>query len=109
MVANTSIMAHRDAELEGGGDHLIGLKLQIGCLRALMEFAKNDLISYRVLLAQTIYQVLVLAVQPVVPSLIYRLAQHSVTSLFLLTQFKIRSRAMRWQPDSCGRIDSCVT
>ncbi len=25
MVANTSIMAHRDAELEGGGDHLIGL------------------------------------------------------------------------------------
>jgi hypothetical protein len=24
MVANTSIMAHRDAELEGGGDHLIG-------------------------------------------------------------------------------------
>jgi hypothetical protein len=23
MVDNTSIMAHRDAELEGGGDHLI--------------------------------------------------------------------------------------
>jgi hypothetical protein len=28
MVANTSIMAHHDAELEGGGDHLIGLYIR---------------------------------------------------------------------------------
>ena len=82
-----------------------GLKLQIGCLRALMEFAKNDLISYRVLLAQTIYQVLVLAVQPVVPSLIYRLTQPYYNQ-FLAIRLKNRLRAMGWQPDSSGRIDS---
>jgi len=29
MVDNTSIMAHRDAELEGGGDHLIDRLLEV--------------------------------------------------------------------------------
>ena len=75
-----------DEAQRGSGCTLIsGLKLQIRCLRALMEFAKNDLISYRVLLAQSIYQVLVLAVRPVVPSLIYRLAQPSVASFWLFS------------------------
>jgi len=38
MVHNISIMAHRDAELEGGGDHLIGLLWSISLL-SLMESA----------------------------------------------------------------------
>jgi hypothetical protein len=39
-----------DEVRRGFGCTLIsGLELQIGCLRALMEFAKNDLISHHVL------------------------------------------------------------
>jgi len=42
MVDNTSIMAHRDAELEGGGDHLIdrlldGFSLHAGVAAKLMN------------------------------------------------------------------------
>jgi hypothetical protein len=44
-------------------------------LRALMEFAKNDLIFHHALFAQSIYQVCVLAVQPAVPSLVNLPAQ----------------------------------
>lgn len=49
--------------------------MQTECLRALMEYAKNDLISHHALQALSIYQVRVLAVQPVVPSHGYLLAQ----------------------------------
>jgi hypothetical protein len=48
----TSGLARRfsDEARRGIGCTLIsGLKLQIGYLRALMEFTKNDLISYRML------------------------------------------------------------
>jgi len=45
------------------------------CLRALMDLAKNNLISCHALEAQSIHQVYVLAVRPVVPSFVYQLAQ----------------------------------
>jgi hypothetical protein len=52
-----------------------------------MEYAKNDLISHHALAALSIYQVCVLAVQPVVPSHFYLLAQpflkHRVNSRFV--------------------------
>lgn len=96
MVDNISIMAHHDAELEGGGDHLIGLSVEVLIrLLALMNCAHVPLISYTASKAQACLRLEHVGLTDQHHVLLQSLQVGFNSSFFVLLQF-LSCRIRRW-------------